>query len=306
MTHLERRFRRIARSLSNADLMRGSMDAHFDARELLSPEAFQGTRFLDFYGDEGIRLALERYGLLSPAEELGYHDISIETSASDERHTLFVYGIAGEQQRERLVELVARRDRLVPREDLPGLPADRVWEVLTIEWLTMRHPCGSFSSERPRLPGQDCPGLGLGENVLELLYRVVERLHLDGLLAAAAHFHLAFLYSHEMRFFDPWHGGQLLALERDLMLGHGLTLAQASWAVEWGMVRTEAADEPLRWQGQAQIWPSAGELTAWFDSSAYRDACVEAAMKQKYELDAEAFAAKWREEEPSLTGASAA
>ena len=300
MTRFARRYRRIARSLSTAELMRCSMDEAFDPRELVDGSG--SSRFLSFYGDEGLRLALERYGILDAVAKRGYENLSIETSCTDERHTLFVHGDAEPGRRVRLVELVARRDRLVQRDQPPGLERDRPWEMLTIEWLMLRHPNGRFTEARPRLPGQDAPGLGIGESVLELLFRVVARLSLDGLVGIAAHFHLALLYATEMRFLDPRAGGELLALQRTLIFGEGLTLAQASWAIEWGCVRREAQSTPFDFQGEPQVWPHDEALAQYLRGDSYAEACAQAAVETQFVLDRPAFDARWTEELPSLLG----
>lgn len=303
MTRLKRQYRRIARSLSNAELMRSSMDETLSADDLVRPQSDSTRRFLDFYGDEGLRIAFERYGLIEALARRGYTEVQIETHASSERHTLFIHAeVRG--QSERLVELVARRDKLVPGDDLPGLDGDRPLDVLTIEWLTLRHPLGQHSERRPCMPGQDTPGLRLGERVMEMLYRATERLHLDGLLAVPSHFHLAVLYNRELPFLDPWYAAQLLVLEACLLVREGLTLAQASWAVEWGCVRYGAEDEPFVWRPQVLLWPRSDELKRYFESRAYHAEVSRAAAMQRYRLDVEAFWQRWERECDDLYGTS--
>lgn len=279
------------------------MDETFalSADELVRPESDASRRFLDFYGDEGLRLAFERYGFIEALADLGYPKVEIETNASSERHTLFVNADV-EEKRERLVELVAQRDRLVPSSDLPGPDIDCPLDVLTIEWLTLRHPKGRYSDRRPRLPGQDAPGLGLGEHVLEMLYRAVERLRLDGLLAVPSHFHLAVLYNRELPFLDPWYAAQLRVLETTLMMREALTLAQASWAVEWGHVRYSSGDDPLVWRGQVMLWPRREVVREYFTSRAYQREVLRAASMQRYHLDEEAFRERWERERDELFG----
>ena len=300
MTRLARRYRRIAKSLSNAELMRSSMDETFTltADDLVRPGSDESRRFLDFYGDEGLRLALERYGFFEALAERGYPEVTLETHASSERHTLFVNAEV-DGRTERLVELVAQRDKLVPSDELPGLSCDRPLEVLTIEWLTLRHPLGKYTRRRPQLPGQDAPGLGLGEQVLELLYRAAERLHMDGLLAVPSHFHLAVVYNRELPFLDPWYGAQLRVLETSLVMREALTLAQASWAIEWGLVHY-ASGEPMAWRGQVMLWPRNETLRAYFDSRRYHEEVLRAAAMQSYTLDGAEFRERWERERHEL------
>ncbi|MBX3251334.1 MAG: hypothetical protein KF901_29420 [Myxococcales bacterium] len=299
MTRYARRYRRIARRLSRLELMETSMaalDALDDPRTLFDEAG--PRRFLDYYGDEGLRTALERYGVLAAAEERGYRDIAIVTRADDDRHTLIVRAShPALVEPATLVEVVVRRDRLVPD---PALGLSRLFEVLTVDWTTLRHPAGRFSPDRPRLPGQDAPGLGLGEHVLELLYRVVDRLRLDALLTVAEYFHNAVLYRRELGYFDPAHGGRCLALEEALLARERLTLAQASWAIDWGHVRE--GDQVVRWTGEAQLRAFDDELVRHVTSDEHRRAVREHAARLSFAFDRAAFEAQWHAEAPVLEG----
>ncbi|UJR86634.1 hypothetical protein [Sandaracinus amylolyticus] len=300
--------------------MRSSLDdaLGLDHRDLLDKDA--GRRFLDFYGDEGIRLAISRYGLEGAMRRRGYDHFELETRAADDRHTLLVFGRpahepasegetgadpalghSGCSERHRLIELVVRRDRLVVHE-VPGLPKlEAAYDVLTVDWLLLQDPLARFTEERPRLPGQDAPGLGIGERVLELLYRMVERLNLHAMVTVAEYFHNAVLYARELPFFDPSNGGRLRALEATLMGTEKLSLAQASWAIEWGCVRG-ADDAVMRWKGEAQVRPFAPELTEWMSSEAHVEAEARAAAAARFVLDRAFFEERWRAEKDALEG----
>lgn len=286
MTRYERKFRRISRKLSRVELMRCAMDESFAMtdRELLDKDA--GRRFLDFYGDEGIRLALEKYGLIDALRDRGWSEISIETHAHDDRHTLLIDG-----EDERLVELVVRKDRLA----IEG--AERAYHVLTVDWLALRNPRASFTRERMRLPGQDAPGLGIGEQVLELLYRVVERLELDGLLTIAEHFHNAVLYARELPFVDPWYAGQTRALCTLLFEREKLSFARAAWAMEWGLVH-DVDDSVVRWKGEAMV--HGATLISALQNDVYMATTDRVASELKYRLDRTALDEEWARQEASL------
>jgi hypothetical protein len=318
------RHRKVARSLSNVDLVRSSEEPALTEQQLV--ERARGRLFLDFYGDEGIRTALERYGLLASLGRRGYGDVKIETRAVDERHTLVISGRpAPDEPHVRLVDLVVRRDRMIPRFPEASSILKPAYEVLTVEWLMLANPRGTligspapgalpsgpsgastptfarFTAERPRLPGQEHPGLAIGWRVLALLFRVVERLQLDALVTVAEYLHNAELYARELPFLDPAHAGRLDAILDALRVREALTVAQASWAVEWGLVRDEAG-AVLRWRGEAQLSVEEPSLAAWIASPAYADAAA-AARKTSFTLDREAFDERWASEGPSIEGA---
>lgn len=308
MTRYERRFRSVARSMNHLDLMRTSLDdaLGMNARDLLDKDA--GRRFLDFYGDEGIRLALSRYGIEDAMRTRGYVDFELHTRAFDERHSLSIFGRTGDDPsvRHRLVELAVRRDRLVPNANVyrstSGGPAlDPAYDVLTVDWLLLQDPRAKFSVEKPRLPGQEAPGLGIGERVLELLYRMVERLGLQALVTAAEHFHNASLYRRELPFFDPIEAGRFHALERMLMEEERLSLAQASWAIEWGAVHEQNGDV-LRWRGEAQIRPFERALALWLESGAHRRKARKVAASTAFFLNRDKFEREWQAARDDLEG----
>lgn len=293
MTRFASKYRRVARSLSRVALMRSSMDETFTLTDVDLLDKDAGRRFLDFYGDEGLAMALEKYGLFDALRRRGWDEFAIHTHAHDERHTLLLDGIYEDGSEGRLLELVVRRDQL--RVD--GFA--RSWETLTIDWLGLRNPRGAFSEDRMRLPGQDAPGLGVGERVLELLNRVVSRLDLDGLLSVAEYFHLGVLYSRELIYVDPWYRGQLLALERLLFDREKLSFAEAAWAVHWGLVRGPD-DVSFAWRGEAMVNPREPELREHLTGRAHAERAEEIAGHLRYRLARTELEERWETEREAL------
>jgi len=273
--------------------MRTSMDATFTMSDFDVADRDTGRLFLDFYGDSGIELGLERYGIFEALHRRGWRDFKLDTHAHDDRHTLLLDGVGTDGSTERLFELVVRRDQV----RIEGV--ERSWESLTIDWLGLRNPQGAFTEERLRLPGQDAPGLGMAERVLELLYRVVARLQLDGLLTVAEHFHLAVLYAREFTFVDPYFAGQLGALMELLLGREALSFPQAAWAVHWGCVRT-AEGVPFSWRGEAMVNARDTELAAWLGTAAHLERAGEIAGSLRFSLERAAFEERWAAESGDL------
>ena len=164
----------------------------------------------------------------------------------------------------------------------------------------LANPRARFSAERPRLPGQEHPGLAIGWRVLALLFRVVERLKLDALVTVAEYVHNAELYARELPFLDPAHAGRLDAILDALRVREKLTVAQASWAMEWGLVR-DATGEVAHWRGEAQLSIDEPSLAAWVLSPAYVDAAA-AARRLELRLDRAGFDERWSAERRSIEG----
>ena len=303
MTRYESRFRKVARTLGPLELMRSSIEAPLEDATLFDRDV--DRRFLDYYGDEGLRLALEKYGLIPALARRGYPQLELHTHVSDERHTLLVHGRASDDEEwARIIELVVRRDRmtLAPAllDDARSEPPLRdAYEVLTVDWLLLQHVRGTFSPERPRLPGQSFPGLGVGERVLELLYRVAARLDLAALVTVAEYLHNAELYARELPFFDPVQAGRFAAIVDVLRGVHGLSLAQASWAVEWGCVRGPD-DAVLRWRGEAQLRAFEPSLCAYLESEEHAARIAAERASFRVTLDRALFDDMWSRERESL------
>jgi hypothetical protein len=303
VTRYDREFRRIARSLSRLELANSNSteDEVLDPSTLLGPdrESRIGTgRFLGFYGIAGLELAFERYGLFAALARRGFTDPQLTLRLESDRHTLILDSpneSAKERgERLRLLELVVRRDAMLPAPPT-GMPAlNKQYEVLTIDWLLLQNPALEFTSARPRLPGQNHPGLGVGWRVLAILYRAAERLGVSGLVTVADHLHNAEHYARELPFFDPAHAGRLRALLKLLRHDHQLSVAEASWAMEWGCVR-DGKGEPVAWRGEAQVATEDESLRVYFKSPQYGVLAKAGEEACRFELDRETFESKWTE-----------
>jgi hypothetical protein len=120
--------------------------------------------------------------------------------------------------------------------------------VLYVHWLTLRNPRAKFSPERPALPGQDVPGLGLAPEIEEMLLRMAARLGLEGLAFRPAAYHLAFAGRATLRFVDPARQGRFEAL---VELLSGMPLVEATRAVAEGRVRLDG--RPYAWEAEEMV-----------------------------------------------------
>jgi len=224
-------------------------------------------RLLGYFSQHGIELALEHFGILDQLRKKGFRAFRIEADASDqERQLIRVHGRrGGEAENKILIELVMSRLSLLPEKGL-GLP--EVLRFIAVEWLMMNDPGAGFSNERPQLPGQTHPGLGIGDHVRELLVQVCGRLELDGIHGKPSHYHNAILVSQWFRFVDPADEGKMMAMKH-VLADKGM--ARASGLVTAGKLRL-ADGAPLLWNPSDQVLPVSPRLKAYFDSPAYLEA----------------------------------
>jgi acetoin utilization deacetylase AcuC-like enzyme len=227
-------------------------------------------RLLGTCSRQQLELHLERAGLLERLRQLGFSHPAV---AFDLDHpageTVRVY--AEPDGADLVAELRLRIDRLTA----PGLA------MLRIEWLLLQNPYEAFTPARPRLPGQEHPGLGLLRDVVALLLVACERLQLDGLLWVPAHYSAAAQGRRTSRFLHPADEGLFRALEQALA---GRPLAAAASAVDQGRVLEAATGTPFVWHPMPVVVPASERLRQQLDGEEYQRLAAAAAAAHAFRL----------------------
>ena len=274
---LRRRYARVFRSLGRAELQRGAPDLS----DVGLQELFEPTRelWLGYYSPEGIELAMERYGVMHDIRRKGYESLRLEVRTEDaEEHLLRVWSDLPRFD-EPLIELVVRRTQLILRGELRDAFEVEALAVLSVEWLQLQHPLGVFSEERPPLPGQRLPGLGIAREVFEMLRNVCQRLELSALVTVPSYLHNAVFYGQGFRYLAPVCQGRYEGLQRELgrimgelgVVGDGSVLAASSWALRWGLVTSvDGPRELVKWPHEPMIAPVSRQVEAYLKDDWYR------------------------------------
>ena len=260
------RFRQIKRQLDPAHLTRGSQGNGWELTEEdlvgILPGIPHQTRFLGYFSKVGVELILERFGMLQQLRALGFQTPQVELELDHPLgQTLRIFG--GADHAEVLVELRVRRSTRM----IEGM------ELLVVEWLLLQNPRRPLGGERPPLPGQSHPGLGLLGEFFGWLVVLCETLELDGLYYRPNHYHIAAISRPFVRFLEPGHEGLFRALETLL---DGLPLADASHAVESGRVIDASTGAPLAWPAPAMVLPVSPRLEERVGSADYQRRAGEA------------------------------
>jgi hypothetical protein len=227
------------------------------------------NRLFGRYGAGEVRERLDASGLLAGLSQRGYPDPVLRLSCADpadQRICLY----AGEETRDRL--LLEARLQLVPfhpRRSLGPFTTETSFRMLVINWLVLSSPDGAFTVDRPRLPGQEKPGLGLLNPTIALLKSLSRELSADGVLDVPDHFHTALFYSRAFRYLDPEAEGRFLAIARDLS---GVPLALASDAIREGCLVDRRTHAPISWPAAEQVLALRGPIFRFLRSPAYREA----------------------------------
>lgn len=289
--NLRREYSRVYKSLGRAELQRGASELDDLGLEALFEPA--SDLWLSFYTEEGLHLGLERYGFLDEIRERGYEDIEVRIRTDDPEEHLFRLISVIPDIEDPLVELVTERGYLTLSGEISDQLEESTRPVLNVEWLMLQHPMLDFTAERPPLPGQLHPGLGLGKQIFELLRNVCRRLNLEALVTIPSYVHNGLLYEGGFHYFDPTYQGRLEALRRDLFeqlaeqapsLERHALLAAVSWAARWEMVRERDAEVPFSWFHEPMVSPLSEPLERYLEGEWYTEQVEQARQEHHYEL----------------------
>ncbi len=245
---LSARFAVVSRQLSPSDLSESGELTAEDLEEALGIRPQRQRLLLGFYTASGMEHALFRYGVFEQLERMGFRQfrVAFDTAGLGER--LRLYGEADAREH-LLVELILEKRRIAGAD------------VLYVHWMSLRNPRAQFSQRRPRLPGQEVPGLGMAREAGYMVARMAVRLGLAGVVIRPAHYHMAYAARHEFAFIDPRRQGRFEALVRDVA---SLPLLETTTAMAEGRVRMNG--EPYTWE--------ADEMAYWLRNAAPRDGLV--------------------------------
>jgi acetoin utilization deacetylase AcuC-like enzyme len=265
-----KRFRRLGRDLRFAESVDDGLPFSLTEDDLaaLVPGATGPARFLGYFSRHGLELLLERAGVLAQLRAKGFRTLLVELDGGTLR---IVCQDGGPGSRELLVELRAERSRRA----VPGT------EVIAVDWLLLQNPRERFSERRPRLPGQQHPGLGLLRDFMGWLVVVCEAHGLDGVWFVAAHYHIAMQSRRLVRPLRPADEARLLAMARAL---EGVPLPEATAAIESGRLVDAATGAPLAWEPVATLLPVSDRLKAIATGPEFDEAVAAAGAGRAYRL----------------------
>jgi hypothetical protein len=267
-----RRFRRLGRDLRDAEAADDDLPFTLSEDDLagLMPGTGGPSRFLGYFSSHGVELVLERAGVLPQLRARGFRTLRVDLDTREgPGHTLRI--VSEDRPDELLVELRADRSRSA----VPGM------EVVSVEWLLLQNPREEFSERRPRLPGQQHPGLGLLRDFMGWLMVACEAHGLDGVFFVAAHYHIAM---QSRRLVRPLHAvdeARLRAIARAL---EGVPLSAGTAAVEEGLLLDARTGEPVAWEPVATVLPVSRRLRARVSGPDYEAAVADESVRFAYRL----------------------
>ena len=253
-----------------------------------------GDFFLGYYSREGVKLALEKYGVYAELKNRGFENVVTVIDTSDlYKHKISVFNEKKNQQN-LLIELVLRKSFFKLNLPFHSKLNGKCFQSLTIDWLSMQNPKGAFTPRKPRLPGQKHPGLGMSIIAVELLMIICWRLKLTGLVNFPGHFHNAFLYSKIFYYLDPAAQAKYLAIKKTFK---SFPLDKLSWGIDWGCVKDLNTNETFTWIVSEQIVPVDERLKKLFTGKKYKKYVNDKMKEFKFTFDE----AKYQEIKKKIT-----
>jgi acetoin utilization deacetylase AcuC-like enzyme len=271
-TSVYEQYAAIAKELDPYDLQRPSGEWEITEADLMGDLAGppnRATRILDYYSQHGLEFALERYGIMDEIRTRGFVEPRLAIDPSDpQRQHLTLHATKAGKEHLLFDQVLLRVVRPAPE----GIePPDDIG-LLYVEWMMLQNPTEDFSLRQPQWPGQEHPGLGVGEKVIHMLLQGATRLKLDGLAHHPSRYHIAFIGGGQSFFLDPEIQGRFEAI-REVLAPHDL--AEAAWKME----REEVCwsdGEPVEWIPEDIVIPASDRLFAYLGSVHYQRPRAEA------------------------------
>ena len=244
------------------------------------PQAIGPALFLDRFTVEDMTARLESSGFLSAMIQKGIRQPSLVIQRVDpDEHRLLIHDKSGPEPL-KIMELRMTFGRL-ELPDSSSFISRNSFDVLIVNWMMLQNPRARFSTERPQLPGQEYPGLGLGRKSHEFLLQLGLELRRAGLVNHPQYFHNAVFYRDKYYFVDPCKQGELLAMVRDLSK---YPMAISSPAVDEGRLMDTQRHQTIEWHPGAMVCPIRKRLRKYFDSAKYRQSVEESMESHAYDL----------------------
>ena len=248
-----------------------------------------GDKFMDLYSVKDATELIKSTSLASSLEKMGFGDWYIEFDLSDcFVHYAYVRSRSIPDADKFIGFMIVQKGEFRLKSPLTEEKSQGVafvhskfpqgCNMLNIRWFSLQNPRATFTSKRPRLPGQRFPGTGLARECFKLFCKQCLKNGRDGIVNVPEHFHNALLYE-KFVFLNPEDQGEFEKMKNDLSVDiKEKGLAAVSWAIYLGFLRK--GEQVVKWEPHEQIFPLSFKLLQYFHRSGFKK-IVEEKKKQK-------------------------
>ena len=241
--------------------------------------------FLKRFKEEDIYFIMKRIGLLRHLKRMGFKNLLVEIDVDDAAINYMKVYWEEKIPSKQLIDLRVSESTFLP--DSKYFPPNAnilPYNMIKIEWLSAKHPLNEFNDNKPQLPGQANPGLGVLKFCFRVLYIIAKLVYKDGFIDIPTHMHGAIMYSKKFKFFDPVHEGMIRAIIRDLK---GYSLSDISWGILTGTIVDLGKSKPVTYDPGPQIHYVSRRMKKYFRSKKYRQTRNIYYKKKRYHFDYE-------------------
>ena len=166
-----------------------------------------------------------------------------------------------------IVDLKLRECSFRPKDKLKYDISPGQYTFLFLEWLTLQNPLLDFSADRSPLPGQNHPGLNLGQKAMDVFVYLARLCKLDGILAYPAYFHNALLFSRRFYFLNPAKQAEVFAIRKSFPK---VPFKDIAWIVHLECLR-DKNKHIYKWEAEEQVYPLNEALKTYLGSKKYKE-----------------------------------
>jgi hypothetical protein len=258
-------------------------------------DPFSSNLFMGRYDEKELMSMLDRVGIIGILHKKGYRDLVVSIIRQDDYTSRLYVNFDSQEKDTRLIELIVREGVFRPREVfVDSYDFSEGLSMLLIEWVALQDPRARFSPDKPRLPGQQHPGIGGLKNMQEFLYDLGKSSGKDAIVDVPEYFHSAAIYSRlyteiydrMYAFFSPVEAGIMQAMLRDLT---GRPLADISFAVAFDCLCDARTLARVKWRTSEQIYPISRKLQRYVEDAEYKRIVMKTFAEHAFAMDWERF-----------------
>ncbi len=251
--------------------------------EILTGHGGVKKLFLQRFNRDELWHMSEKIGLVSHLHKKGFDKIILDIDVDESRINYFSIYMKEKRPENRLLDVRLSEATFMPDKKFFSEGASIIpYEMINIEWISARNPYINFSKERPQLPGQSSPGLGILKYCFRMIYLMASEIFKDGFMDVPDHMHGAIMYSSDFMFFDPVHEAILRAVMRDLKM---YSISDISWGILTSTVIEKTSGQPQVYDPCEQVHSVSRRMKKYFQSDLYRETFKKYYSRKKYYLD---------------------
>ncbi len=238
--------------------------------------------FLGKYSLGEVIAVLKKKNLFRIARQRGLWPLVFDADSSEfpplQRFQVF---LKNKQPENLIVDLKIREGKFRPKQEVDFPFSMDPYNFLMLEWLTLQNPLIAFSGEKTPLPGQQHPGLNIGNKVINLFVNLAQRCGDDGILAFPAYYHNALLFSRNFHFVNPVKKGEVLAIRKSYP---SLSFKKMAWIVHLNCLRNEDGSV-YEWKAEEQLYPLNKRLEDYFETREYKNKVKDSENSRRFLID---------------------